>query len=302
MTNLTEEDVTGSSWSFYLEGNPSDARPMSFEKDGRIVPPSHSNEARWRIDDGFLILMTADSKDSSRFERASDSDGEVELQGFYLLEPALDIKFVLRKRLWGGAPKNPHRTVLHFERQIRELGWRIGDHTYGAPTIYEEQMASLHIGRFTSIAGGVVVALGNHRTDTVTTYPFGAFRHFWSSMPDTPDHSTKGNVLIGNDVWIGANVFIGSGVTIGDGAVIGASAVVTRAVPPYAIVGGNPCRILRYRFEPDQIAALQAIRWWDWPDNEVDRFLPLLTCPDINAFITAARSQPLQLVPAFEAA
>jgi hypothetical protein len=110
-------------------------------------------------------------------------------------------------------------------------------------------------------------------------------------LPDAPDHSSRGDIVIGSDVWIGLNVFIGSGVTIGDGAVIGAHAVVTRDVPPYAVAGGNPARVIRYRFSETQIEALLAIRWWDWSDEVVDRYLPLITSPDIDAFIAAAMAE-----------
>jgi hypothetical protein len=116
-------------------------------------------------------------------------------------------------------------------------------------------------------------------------------------MPDVADHNTRGDVVIGNDVWIGINAFIGSGLTIGDGAVIGAHAVVTRDVPPYAVAGGNPARVIRHRFAEAQIEALLAIRWWDWPDQVVDRYLPLIMSPDIDAFIAAARGETLQLTP-----
>jgi len=83
------------------------------------------------------------------------------------------------------------------------------------------------------------------------------------------DAVTGGGVSIGNDVWVGARAIILSGVTVGDGAVIGAGAVVTRSVPPYAIVAGNPARLLRYRFDETTIAALLEVRWWDWPDSKI---------------------------------
>jgi acetyltransferase-like isoleucine patch superfamily enzyme len=299
-TGLTAEALTGRAWRFSHAGNTHDARPMSFEADGSIAPLLHPNEARWRIDAGALVLMTADGQDSSLFDRAVDGPDGLELHGRFMLDPGSNIQFALRQARWDERPQHPFRTSLHLERHMRERGWRIGDHTYGLPTICEEGIADLHIGKFTSIASGVVVALGDHRIDTVTTYPFRDLRRAWPSTPGTPDHSTKGDVVIGSDVWIGANAFIASGVTIGDGAVVGAAGVVTRDVPPYAIVAGNPSRIIRYRFTPEQISALLAIRWWDWPDETVDRFLPLITGSDIDAFIAATREQPLLLTDAME--
>ncbi|WP_308462078.1 CatB-related O-acetyltransferase [Mesorhizobium sp. INR15] len=93
------------------------------------------------------------------------------------------------------------------------------------------------------------------------------------------DLSSKGPIRIGNDVWIGRRAIILSGVTIGDGAVIGAGAVVSKDVPPYAVVVGNPAALVRYRFNSGQIASLLEIRWWDWEDDLIKTdpsfFLPI---------------------------
>lgn len=295
---LAAADILGASWMFAHESDPTNARPMQFREDGRITPAVHPNEARWRIEGGDLLLIAEDGQESARL---SPTEGPplAELRGPHLLDEGAGIRFILSRLDWNNrAPRNETRRLL--ASQIRDRGWRIGAHSYGAPALVDDAWADLHIGKFVSIAGGVVTALGNHRIDTVSTYPFASVDTVWPSVSDEPDHSSRGDIVIGNDVWIGMHAFITSGVTIGDGAVIGAHALVTRDVPPYAIVGGNPARVIRYRFSEDQIAALLAIRWWDWPDETVDRYLPLIMGRDIDAFIRAARQEPLELTVAME--
>jgi acetyltransferase-like isoleucine patch superfamily enzyme len=115
----------------------------------------------------------------------------------------------------------------------------IGDFTYGKPVIRQwGEGAKLTVGKFTSIASGVVIMLGgNHRPDWGTTYPFNVLLPSFSHIKGHP--ATDGDVVIGNDVWIGTDAKIMSGVTIGDGAVVAANAVVTKDVAPYSIVGGG---------------------------------------------------------------
>lgn len=172
----------------------------------------------------------------------------------------------------------------------------VGEYTYGHNGIHvpywgeRGTYGNLTIGRYCSIAGGVTVMLGgNHRTDWVTTYPFGHIhqRVFPCNVEGHP--STRGDVQIGNDVWIGQGATIMSGVTIGDGAVIAANSHVVKDVAPYTIAGGNPARPLRQRFRPDQVESLLAIRWWDWPAEKVAANVELLCDPDIDRFIAAAR-------------
>lgn len=145
----------------------------------------------------------------------------------------------------------------------------------------------LFVGNYTSIASGVKVFLGGeHRTDWVTTFPFNVL---WESAKHYEGHpATKGDVVIGNDVWIGTEALITSGVKIGDGAVVGARAVVTRDVPPYAIVAGNPAKIVRYRFDEKSIERLLALQWWDWPEHQIARAMPDLLNHQIALFLEKA--------------
>lgn len=167
---------------------------------------------------------------------------------------------------------------------------KVGRHTYGQEQIsvrHWGEPASLSIGSFCSIADRVTVFLGgNHRLDWVTTYPFPALAERWEGAREISGHpSTNGDVRIGNDVWVGSNVTIMSGVTIGNGAAIAANSTVTRDVEPYAIVAGNPARLLRHRFDPETIAKLQALAWWDWDDERIEANLELLCSPDVDRFV-----------------
>jgi acetyltransferase-like isoleucine patch superfamily enzyme len=168
--------------------------------------------------------------------------------------------------------------------------YNIGRGTYGDLRVRSwGEDATLTMGAFCSVASGVQILLGGeHRPDWVTTYPFSVL---WQKAKHLLGHpSSKGDVVIGNDVWIGAEAMILSGVTIGDGAVIGARSVVTKDVPPYAIVGGNPARVIRMRFDEATISRLQNLKWWTWDDAKIERFLPLLLSDKVDAFLREAES------------
>lgn len=166
----------------------------------------------------------------------------------------------------------------------------IGDYTYGEPVLlYWDNRCS--VGKFCAIAPLVLLfGGGEHYTDMVSTYPFHAFRDLFPAGEQVkPQARTKGPTVVGNDVWIGTEAVVLSGVNVGDGAVIGARSVVTSNVPPYAIVGGNPARILRYRFSAEVTEELLAIRWWDFPADMIDVLVPLLQSPRVDLFLRAAR-------------
>jgi acetyltransferase-like isoleucine patch superfamily enzyme len=187
--------------------------------------------------------------------------------------------------------RNPHNlTRLHLKALADRRGFDIGDYSYGRPKVrFPESGAKLSIGRYCSIADGVEILLGgNHRTDFVTTYPFWAMPDVWpEAAGGEAFHGTKGDVVIGHDVWLGSQCMILSGVTIGTGAVVAARAVVTRDVPPYAIVGGNPAKVIRMRFDAGTVERLLASRWWDLPRERVARLIPLLQGADVERFLQA---------------
>jgi acetyltransferase-like isoleucine patch superfamily enzyme len=124
---------------------------------------------------------------------------------------------------------------------------------------------------------------GNHRVDWVTTYPFNVLFPEGRSFKGHP-HS-KGDVIVGHDVWIGTDALILSGVKIGNGAVVGARSVVARSVAPYAVVAGNPARVVRLRFPEEQIRELERIAWWDWPIEKIQAAWPLLLSSNLDGFL-----------------
>jgi acetyltransferase-like isoleucine patch superfamily enzyme len=169
-----------------------------------------------------------------------------------------------------------------------------GKYSYGKPKVFwKNKDANLEVGKFCSIAADVKVYLGgNHRTDWVSTYPFGYIhQNVFNKFNGEGHPATKGSVVIGNDVWIGSHVTIMSGVKIGDGAVIANNSHVVKDVEPYSLVGGNPAKLIKYRFTKEQIEKLLEIKWWDWSDEKINNFTPLLCNKNIDNFINEALKQ-----------
>lgn len=152
----------------------------------------------------------------------------------------------------------------------------------------------LVIGSFCSIGSGAAfIMAGNqgHRNDWVSTFPFAYY-------PDAPEfagaidaYQAAGDTIIGNDVWIGSEAIIMPGVTIGHGAVIGTRALVTKDVEPYAIVGGNPAKPIRKRFDDDSIEKLLEMAWWDWSQAQLTEAMPLMTSADIDGLYAYWRAR-----------
>lgn len=173
-----------------------------------------------------------------------------------------------------------------FTNELKEYcKYEIGNYTYGTPRIYDwNEGAKLTIGKYCSIAEGVCIFLGgNHRTDWVSMYPFPDF--FPEASHITGHPQTKGDVIIGSDVWIGNGAVIMSGVKIGSGAVIGARSLVTKNVEPFSIVAGNPAKHIKYRFDDTTINKLLKISWWNWPESKILGKIDLLLSNNIDKFI-----------------
>ena len=148
---------------------------------------------------------------------------------------------------------------------------------------YEFIGDKLIIGKFCAIGKGVEFIMNgaNHRMVSVTTYPFNIFGHGWETCTPTLDElPLKGDTVVGNDVWIGQHVTVLPGVHIGDGAIIGANSVVADNIPPYAIAAGNPCRVVRPRFDQALTDYLIKLRWWDWSPEKIFNHLEALCSGD----------------------
>lgn len=286
--DFTIADLHRMSFRYSREGGKHGVSPIMLAGDGQITGHRHRNEASWKIIDGKIAFYTADGTPSTIFDQTSTADGKVVLRGDYLLQPEKKIVHLLEQIdfSWEHRPRHHALTSRFLASEVKRYGWKIGDHTYGRPMVLEKSMAKLNIGKFCSIAANVTVVLGNHRTDGVTTYPFATMKKFWPAMSsvDANDHVTKGDINIGSDVWIGCGVTIMSGVEIGHGAVVAANSVVTKNIPPYAIAGGSPAKVIKFRHGTATVEKLLKSEWWELADAELNGVLPLMM-QDLGAFL-----------------
>ena len=196
-----------------------------------------------------------------------------------------------------------HQGTVFLKAVLDHPRIEVGDYTYAssfdppddwaarlAPHLYPFSPERLVIGRFCQIAHRAVfiTASANHRYDGFSSFPFAIFddgpKDGRPSMPDPgPD------TIIGNDVWIGQGATILPGARLGDGVIVGAGAVVGGIVPDYAVVAGNPARVVRTRFEDTTIARLKAVAWWDWPITRILAAEAEITGDDIEALEAISR-------------
>lgn len=169
---------------------------------------------------------------------------------------------------------------VYLGATARLMNCRVGKYTRIKPGCV---FKNVDVGNYCSIANDVMAGLGQHPTGYLSTnsifYKAGISADFAREI----DFEEERRITIGNDVWIGNGAVIMDGVTIGNGAIIASRAVVTKDIPPYAVVGGVPAKVIKYRFAPDIIAALEASQWWNLEDDAILAALPIFTDPAITA-------------------
>jgi len=173
--------------------------------------------------------------------------------------------------------------TAYINRFVKAKNASIGAHTYvGANTDIE----CAEIGKFCSIADHCRIGMAGHTLSCLSTSPIftrvvNGCHEQWVENDVFPDEQDV-PANIGNDVWIGSHALIRGGVTIGDGAIIGAGAVVVKDVPPYAVVGGVPAKVIKYRFSQEVIDRLEEMKWWDMPDKVLKKNIGMFQKDKIN--------------------
>jgi virginiamycin A acetyltransferase len=197
----------------------------------------------------------------------------------------------------------PH--TIFLKNLISHPNIQIGDYTYFndfrlpvddvrqllMPYMHQAAPEKLIIGKFVQIAHGVqfITSSANHQMDGFSTYPFAVFGEPWISSYEAK-WPNKGDTTVGNDVWIGHDALIMPAVIIGDGAIIASRSVVTKDIPSYAIVAGNPAKVIRKRFDEEIISSLLEIKWWDWPIEIITANIAAIVGADINELRNISRN------------
>jgi virginiamycin A acetyltransferase len=195
-------------------------------------------------------------------------------------------------------PLDQYQKLCFLKNIISNPNIEVGDYTYydDFEDVYNfEKNVKYHfdfigdkllIGKFCMIASGAKFIMngGNHLTESITAYPFAIFGEAWQNAMQGKAYPSKGNTVIGNDVWIGHEATIMPGVTIGDGAIIATKAIVTKDVEPYTIVGGNPAKMIKKRFDESTIEKLLNLKWWNWDITKVTKNVQLLTTNPTELF------------------
>ena len=201
--------------------------------------------------------------------------------------------------------KHPMRgfpQICYIKNTVHNPQIEIGDYTYyddpedsenferNILYLYPFINDKLIIGKFCAIATGVKFIMNgaNHKISGFSTYPFQIFGNGWERVtPRSEEFPQKGDTIVGHDVWLGYQSMVMPGVRIGSGAIIAAQSLVVKDVEPYTIVGGNPARCLKQRFDQNTIDELLTIAWWDWDREKISRNLEAIVSADINTLKTS---------------
>ncbi|WP_449418872.1 Vat family streptogramin A O-acetyltransferase [Phormidium nigroviride] len=195
-------------------------------------------------------------------------------------------------------PLADHRRVCFIKNFVKSPNIIVGDYSYyddpvdpegfERNVLYNYGIDRLIIGKFCAIATNVKFIMNgaNHKLDGISTYPFPIFGNGWESgMSKLMDLPSRGDTVIGNDVWIGYESLIMPGVKIGDGAIVAARAVVVNDIPPYTVAGGNPARPIKQRFSDAEIAQLLEIKWWDWDIEKITSNIDKIMDGDVTVLL-----------------
>jgi virginiamycin A acetyltransferase len=204
--------------------------------------------------------------------------------------------------LYGADPKDKHPMkgfpqICFIRNTILNPNIVVGDYTYYDDPEDSENFERnvlyhfpfigdrLIIGKFCALARGIKFIMNgaNHKLDGFSTYPFQIFGNGWEKVtPQIGELPYKGDTVIGNDVWIGYETVVMPGVQVGNGAIIAAKSVVVSDILPYTIVGGNPAKLIRQRFDDNVIQALIEVAWWNWEIEKITRNLEKIVASDIE--------------------
>ena len=213
--------------------------------------------------------------------------------------------------MYGANPDDKHPIpefpqICFIKNTVKNPKIIIGDYTYyddpedsenfkrNVLYHYSFSQDKLIIGKFCALAKGTKFIMNgaNHKISGFSTYPFYIFGNGWETVkPQDEELPFKGDTVVGNDVWIGYESTIMPGVTIKDGAIIAAKSVVVSNVPAYSIVGGNPAKVIKQRFDKNTIELLLKIAWWNWDIEKISANLKKIVAVDINALLLAANTK-----------
>lgn len=199
--------------------------------------------------------------------------------------------------LWDGRSSFTSRTILLRGSRLRKS--KVGRYTMIGVNV---SLSNTTIGNFSVVARDTVIGVGAHPTNYLTPHSIFYKKGNWGWHDDwvAPiKFSSDRPIAIGNDVWIGRRCIIMDGVTIGDGAIVAAGAVVTKDVPPFAVVGGVPAKVIKYRFSDEMCKRLQDIQWWNLSDDKITDVIDLFHIPnptvdDVNKFFPTSKAESIQ--------